>query len=115
MAVLSEHHATADGHLPSPLILASAIAARTKVLNVLVAAAVLPLYHAVRLAEDMAVLDNLSEGRVHHVFGSATAQRNTSTWVSTRAAVERSPTRVWNCCCACSQATPSRSMDGGST
>ena len=29
VAVLSEHHATDDGHLPSPLILASAIAART--------------------------------------------------------------------------------------
>jgi hypothetical protein len=69
MAVLSEHHATADGHLPSPLILASAIAARTKVLNILVAAAVLPLYHPVRLAEDMAVLDNLSKGRVTYVFG----------------------------------------------
>jgi alkanesulfonate monooxygenase SsuD/methylene tetrahydromethanopterin reductase-like flavin-dependent oxidoreductase (luciferase family) len=69
MAVLSEHHATADGHLPSPLILASAIAARTSVLNILVAAATLPLYHPVRLAEDMAVLDNLSKGRVHYVFG----------------------------------------------
>jgi alkanesulfonate monooxygenase SsuD/methylene tetrahydromethanopterin reductase-like flavin-dependent oxidoreductase (luciferase family) len=68
MAVLSEHHATADGHLPSPLILASAIAARTKVLNI-VAAAVLPLYHPVRLAEDMAVLDNISNGRVTYVFG----------------------------------------------
>ncbi len=69
MAVLSEHHATVDGHLPSPLVLASAIAARTTVLNILVAAAVLPLYHPVRLAEDMAVLDNLSKGRVHYVFG----------------------------------------------
>ncbi len=69
MAVLSEHHATSDGHLPSPLILASGIAARTKVLNILIAAAVLPLYHPVRLAEDMAVLDNLSKGRVHYVFG----------------------------------------------
>ena len=69
MAVLSEHHATADGHLPSPLMLASAIAARTTLLNILVAAAVLPLYHPVRLAEDMAVLDNLSKGRVHYVFG----------------------------------------------
>src|SRR5882757_8645547 len=69
IAVLSEHHATADGHLPSPLILASAIAARTKVLNILVAAATLPLYHPVRLAEDMTVLDNLSKGRVHYVFG----------------------------------------------
>ena len=69
MAVLSEHHATVDGHLPSPLILTSAIAARTKVLNILVAAAVLPLYHPVRLAEDIAVLDNLSKGRVTYVFG----------------------------------------------
>ena len=69
MAVLSEHHATEDGHLPSPLILASAIAARTTVLNILVAAAVLPLYHPVRLAEDMTVLDNLSKGRVTYVFG----------------------------------------------
>jgi alkanesulfonate monooxygenase SsuD/methylene tetrahydromethanopterin reductase-like flavin-dependent oxidoreductase (luciferase family) len=69
MAVLSEHHATADGHLPSPLMLASAIAARTTVLNILVAAAVLPLYQPVRLAEDMTVLDNLSKGRVHYLFG----------------------------------------------
>jgi alkanesulfonate monooxygenase SsuD/methylene tetrahydromethanopterin reductase-like flavin-dependent oxidoreductase (luciferase family) len=69
MAVLSEYHATADGHLPSPLMLASAITARTTVLNILIAAAVLPLYHPVRLAEDMAVLDNLSKGRVHYVFG----------------------------------------------
>ncbi|HTI75276.1 MAG TPA: LLM class flavin-dependent oxidoreductase [Mycobacterium sp.] len=69
MVVLSEHHATSDGHLPSPLLLASAIAARTSVLNVLVAAAVLPFYHPVRLAEDMAVLDNLSRGRVHYAFG----------------------------------------------
>ena len=69
MAVLSEHHATSDGHLPSPLVLASAIAARTSWLNILVAAAVLPLYQPVRLAEDMTVLDNLSKGRVHYVFG----------------------------------------------
>jgi alkanesulfonate monooxygenase SsuD/methylene tetrahydromethanopterin reductase-like flavin-dependent oxidoreductase (luciferase family) len=69
LAVLSEHHATTDGHLPSPLMLASAIAARTNTLNILIAAAVLPLYHPVRLAEDMAVLDNLSNGRVHYVLG----------------------------------------------
>lgn len=69
LAVVSEHHGTEDGHLPSPLILASAIAARTSTLNVLIAAAALPLYHPVRLAEDIAVLDNLSNGRVHYVFG----------------------------------------------
>jgi alkanesulfonate monooxygenase SsuD/methylene tetrahydromethanopterin reductase-like flavin-dependent oxidoreductase (luciferase family) len=69
LAVLSEHHATTDGHLPSPIVLASAIAARTTVLNILVAAAVLPLYHPVRLAEDISVLDNLSNGRVSYAFG----------------------------------------------
>lgn len=69
IVVLSEHHATADGHLPSPLTLASAIAARTKTLNILVAAATLPLYHPVRLAEDISVLDNLSAGRVAYAFG----------------------------------------------
>ncbi len=69
IVVLSEHHAAVDGHLPSPLILAAAIAARTKVLNILVAAATLPLYHPVRLAEDMSVLDNLSAGRVTYAFG----------------------------------------------
>lgn len=69
LAVLSEHHATEDGHLPSPLVLASAIAARTTVLNILIAAAVLPLYEPVRLAEDIGVLDNLSNGRVSYAFG----------------------------------------------
>ena len=53
VAVLSEHHGTEDRHLPSPLILASAIAARTERLPILLAAAVLPFYDPVRLAEDM--------------------------------------------------------------
>jgi alkanesulfonate monooxygenase SsuD/methylene tetrahydromethanopterin reductase-like flavin-dependent oxidoreductase (luciferase family) len=69
VAVLSEHHATVDRHLPSPLILATAIAARTEKLPILVAAAVLPFYEPVRLAEDIAVLDIISRGRVAYVFG----------------------------------------------
>ena len=69
VAVLSEHHATADRHLPSPLILATAIAARTEQLPIMVAAAVLPFYEPVRLAEDIAVLDIISRGRVAYVLG----------------------------------------------
>ncbi len=69
VSVLSEHHATADRHLPSPLVLASAIAARTDTLSIMIAAAVLPFYEPVRLAEDMAVLDIISRGRVAYVLG----------------------------------------------
>lgn len=69
IAVLSEHHATDDRHLPSPLVLASAMAARTSTLSILVAAAVLPFYDTVRLAEDIAVLDAISGGRVSYVLG----------------------------------------------
>lgn len=67
--ILSEHHAAEDGHLPSPLMLASAVAARTERISIMVAALVLPLYDPVRLAEDIAVLDNISRGRVAYVFG----------------------------------------------
>ncbi len=67
-AVLSEHHTMADGYLPSPLVLAAAMAARTTTLPVMVAALILPLYDPVRLAEDMVVLDIVSGGRVSYVM-----------------------------------------------
>ena len=66
---VSEHHASDDGYLPSPLTLAAAIAAVTRHTPIMVAAALLPLYDPVRLAEDMIVLDHLSRGRVIHVLG----------------------------------------------
>ena len=60
--VLSEHHASPDGYLPSPLILATALAARTSTIPIMVAALLVPLHDPVRLAEDMAVLDIISNG-----------------------------------------------------
>jgi alkanesulfonate monooxygenase SsuD/methylene tetrahydromethanopterin reductase-like flavin-dependent oxidoreductase (luciferase family) len=69
VAVLSEHHGADDGHLPSPLILASAIAARTTQLMILLAAVPIPLCDPVRLAEEMTVLDLISSGRVMYAFG----------------------------------------------
>jgi alkanesulfonate monooxygenase SsuD/methylene tetrahydromethanopterin reductase-like flavin-dependent oxidoreductase (luciferase family) len=68
LCVLSEHHASDDGYLPSPLPLASAIAARTRTMPITVAALLLPLYEPVKLAEDMAVLDLISRGRVTYVI-----------------------------------------------
>jgi alkanesulfonate monooxygenase SsuD/methylene tetrahydromethanopterin reductase-like flavin-dependent oxidoreductase (luciferase family) len=69
VAVLSEHHGAEDGHLPSPLVLASAVAARTERLPIMLAAVVLPFWDPVRLAEDMSVLDIISKGRVSYAFG----------------------------------------------
>ncbi len=67
--VVSEHHATDDGYLPSPLVMASAIAARTSRIAISVAALLVPLYDPVKLAEDIAVLDQVSRGRVSYVAG----------------------------------------------
>ncbi|WP_068272214.1 LLM class flavin-dependent oxidoreductase [Aldersonia kunmingensis] len=69
LAVLSEHHGADDGHLPAPTLLASAIAARTSTLSIIMAAVVLPLWDPVRLAEEMAVLDLISKGRVIYALG----------------------------------------------
>jgi alkanesulfonate monooxygenase SsuD/methylene tetrahydromethanopterin reductase-like flavin-dependent oxidoreductase (luciferase family) len=65
--IICEHHTSSDGYLPTPMVLASAIAARTTTLPIMIAAALLPLYHPIRLAEEMVVLDNLSQGRVSYV------------------------------------------------
>jgi alkanesulfonate monooxygenase SsuD/methylene tetrahydromethanopterin reductase-like flavin-dependent oxidoreductase (luciferase family) len=66
-AVLCEHHGSEDGYLPSPLMLAPAIAARTRHLA-LSLILILPFYDPVRLAEDMAVLDILSGGRASYIL-----------------------------------------------
>jgi alkanesulfonate monooxygenase SsuD/methylene tetrahydromethanopterin reductase-like flavin-dependent oxidoreductase (luciferase family) len=68
-AALSEHHASPDGYLPSPLIMASAMAARTTTLPIMIAASLFLFSDPVRLAEDMSVLDHLSRGRVSYVLG----------------------------------------------
>lgn len=70
VATVSEHHGSDDGYCPSPLVLAAAIAGRTRTLRVLVAALLLPLYDPIRLAEDLAVLDLASGGRVDLVIGA---------------------------------------------
>lgn len=67
--VVSEHHATSDGYLTSPLQAAAALAAVTRHTMITVAVAVLPFYDPVRLAEDLITLDHLSEGRIMTVLG----------------------------------------------
>lgn len=62
-----EHHRSKDGYLPAPMILASAIAARTTTLPLQVAALIVPLHDPIALAEQMSVLDIVSAGRVAYV------------------------------------------------
>jgi len=63
-AWVPEHHGAEDGYMPSPLVMLAAIAARTRRIRLGSAIALAPLYHPVRFAEESAVLDILSNGRV---------------------------------------------------
>jgi alkanesulfonate monooxygenase SsuD/methylene tetrahydromethanopterin reductase-like flavin-dependent oxidoreductase (luciferase family) len=60
----TEHHFLDDGYLPSWVPMAGAIAARTKRVRLSSDVCLLPFNHPVRLAEDLAVLDNISNGRI---------------------------------------------------
>lgn len=61
---LGEHHASPDGYNPSPLILAAAMGARTQRILLRPSVLLAPLYDAVKLAEDAAVTQLATGGRL---------------------------------------------------
>ncbi|HEX8804255.1 MAG TPA: LLM class flavin-dependent oxidoreductase, partial [Acidimicrobiales bacterium] len=62
--VVSEHHGSPDGYLPSPLVMAGALAARTSQAIVSVNALVPTLHDPVALAEDALVVHQIAGGRL---------------------------------------------------
>ena len=67
---ISEHHASEDGFLPSPVVLAAGIGARTKHIRIAISLLLLPFYNPIRLAEDLAVADLISGGRIDLMIGA---------------------------------------------
>ncbi|UVI36957.1 putative FMN-dependent luciferase-like monooxygenase [Brevibacterium spongiae] len=68
--VAQHHFSAAEGGLPSPLVFLSHAAARTRQISLGTAIITLPMENAVRVAEDAAVLDELSAGRLEIGLGS---------------------------------------------
>jgi alkanesulfonate monooxygenase SsuD/methylene tetrahydromethanopterin reductase-like flavin-dependent oxidoreductase (luciferase family) len=69
VVALSEHHGVDDGYMSAPVTLAAAIAGRTKRLQINIAAVLVPLHDPVRLAEQLAVVQLVSGGRLSLVAG----------------------------------------------
>ena len=65
----TEHHFVEDGYLPSWIPVAGAMSSVTKHVRFGTDICLMPFNHPVRLAEDLAVLDNLSGGRVEVGLG----------------------------------------------
>jgi alkanesulfonate monooxygenase SsuD/methylene tetrahydromethanopterin reductase-like flavin-dependent oxidoreductase (luciferase family) len=60
----TEHHFQNNGWAPSPLLLLAHAAGLAKHMRLVANVLLLPLYHPLRLAEDVATLDNISNGRL---------------------------------------------------
>ncbi|HVT59319.1 MAG TPA: LLM class flavin-dependent oxidoreductase [Thermoanaerobaculia bacterium] len=61
---IAEHHLSSFGLIGAPSVFAAAVAQRTERVEIGYAVAVLPLHHPLRLAEEIAWVDNLSSGRL---------------------------------------------------
>ena len=64
---LTEHHFAHNGYLnapPNPIMMSLDLASHSKKIRVGQAPIVLPDWHPLRVAEDIALLDNMTEGRV---------------------------------------------------
>src|SRR2546426_12778078 len=82
----AEHHFNDYGICPVPPVLASYVAARTTTLRLGMGVSLLPLHHPVDLAEQLAVLDVVSGGRLDVGIGRGGTPQDYQTFQSHRAA-----------------------------
>nr|CAD6618464.1 luciferase [arsenite-oxidising bacterium NT-25] len=64
------HFHAFGGPFPNPAVTGAAVAAVTRNLSIRAGSCVLPLHHPIRVAEEWAVVDNLSNGRIGLAFAS---------------------------------------------
>lgn len=69
---LAEYHFNPGRVLASPVTVAAAIAGRTEKMRIGLAVYLLPLGHPVRIAEEVATLDHISQGRLEFGIGRGT-------------------------------------------
>ena len=69
MATFEEHHGADNAWSPTPLMNAGTVLARTTTLSASISALLLPLHDPIRVAEDIAVIDLMSGGRLTVIFG----------------------------------------------
>jgi len=84
-AWIAEHHFNDYGLCPSPPVLAAFLAARTTTLRLGMGVSLLPLHHPVDLAEQLAVLDVVSGGRLDVGIGRGGTLQDYQTFRSERA------------------------------
>ena len=81
---IAEHHFNDYGLCPAPPVLASFLAARTRTLRLGMGVSLLPLHHPVDLAEQLAVLDVVSGGRLDVGIGRGGTLQDYQTFQSDR-------------------------------
>jgi len=92
---VAEHHLTPLGMAPSPSVFLAAVAQRTRRLRFGPMVYVAPLYHRLRLLEEICMLDQMSGGRLEIAFGRGALPARSASSTSIRRRRRRC-TRKWS-------------------